>query len=253
MGRQSVDHRRQAAHGGVEPRRQEGAHQALALLLGDLASVRRREHRRSHAAGAEPFALAIGRHPGQGALRPAGRFLQQMIGRAIGVEHHVAIGQQVFAAFLRQPDRVAKGLERKHLGQIARRVEPAARRQGVDHLVGQGAPLRPQGVHGRRPQQGIDHHPRLVMRRRIGFQQQAGGAPGRGLGEVDQAYAAAGTEGLPVMQAGNHLGMAGHGIDAVAGQPHHRPRLAHGVVAGKRIGQEGVAERIQVQNRNVRR
>jgi hypothetical protein len=86
--------------------------------------------------------------------------------------------------------------------------------------------------------------------RRVSLKQQAGRAPGLLLAEVAQSHPGRGAERRPVPQRLVHLGVPGHGPDAVAVQPDHRAGLAQVLVPGKRVGQELVTERVNRRNRD---
>ena len=68
--------------------------------------------------------------------------MSAFVGRSKQVEHGGGVRKHVRAAFFRQPDLLRYDRQRQVLGQIGRRIEPAAGDQIPDEVFGGGGDLR---------------------------------------------------------------------------------------------------------------
>lgn len=112
--------------------------------------------------------------------------MKELVPGPESVERHVAVGQQVLATLLGEPDRVRKDLERVHLGQILDRIEGPVLYEPIDETDRVLLEARPELLHGRGGEDAGRHRPGAGVQRWIGLQDEAGRPPRRLLPKIAQ-------------------------------------------------------------------
>ena len=212
--RQAIDSGADAVDGRIDPGREQRTDQQRGLLMGDVAGIGMGMDAGTEPAGREVLALALRGHIGLMRRRALDRFLAQLVRRPECVEHQAGVGQEVFASLLLKAHRVGKDRQRIGFRKVGNGIEAAAREQFVDLGFGERGEMTAERLHRGRRQHLVQHRPRACMRRRIGLQDNARRSPRLFLGKIAQADAAAGAEGLRIVEDGMHLLIARHAIDA---------------------------------------
>ncbi len=217
--------------------------------MGDLATVGRGPDLRAEATLGQGCAGALGVDPSQQLRQPRCPLRDQVVVRAEGVEHEVPVGEQVLPALAGEPDRVGKDPQGEGCGQSGYRVELRPGENRVDQVACVGEPLLPQPAHCLLAENLRQDLSGGVVPRRVGLQQNAGRSGRCVVAEAARPHAGGGGELLPVDQCGAHVFVAGHRVEVVAGQIHHRPGVAELGVECVRILQDVVSERIDIRCR----
>ena len=147
------------------------------------------------------------------------------------------------------PEGPREDHRREDLGQVVDGVEGLSlhqlvdqrRRLGVEHLLERSQRL---GGHG-----SGDDGPVLAVERRVDLEEDARLPPRVLLRQVGQADSGGGREPLVVAQDGVDIIVSGDGPDPVPGKVDRRPRIPELRKERKRIGEEGVCERVDVRDR----
>src|SRR6185437_13768079 len=132
---------------------------------------------------------------------------------------------EVLPPFQRQTDGVAEDLERIRLRQVLHAVEVRPRHQAIDQyfrLPREHIAHRTQRATRQDPR---NHRPRARVLRRVDLENDAGLAPWLLLAVVADPDTGARAVGLPVVQRGMNLLVAGHGPYAMAFEPNGRSRV----------------------------
>ena len=247
---QAVQGAAEPDHGGVHARREQRPDQQRGLIFGDRAVVHAGVDPRPQAARDERAPGAPGRDPGSHLGGLAQRRPGQLVTRAERVERHVAVGEQLLPAGLGQPDRVGEHLQREGLGDVRHAVHGPAPGQFAGQFAGRAGEAVAQVAYGPRGEGPGDGRMGPGVLGRVGLKQQAGRAPGGFAAEIAQPHPGGRAERLPVAQRLVHLGVAGHGPDAVLLQPDHRARVTQSTVPAERVSQEVIAERVDGADRD---
>ena len=190
--------------------------------------------------------------PGRHRLHLFGRAGQQLIAWTKGVEDHVAVDQQVFAALRLQAHRVRKNLERIHLGDLLDPVDRLAALAGSQYLIEQGIGLLGEGLtdlrDGAGRQDARQHGTGPGVIGWIGLQDQTLGPKRWLFVEVGQAHASRGNVVVVVVEYLPDLLMATGDVNAVVGDPCHRPELSQARMVGIGIAQHLGCKRVDMEH-----
>jgi hypothetical protein len=110
--------------------------------------------------------------------------LEQIVAGTERIEHHAAIGHQVFTAFLGKPDRIREHFERVGFGEIGNAVEFALLDQPRDQQFRLALERVAQCLDRRGRQDPRQHRAGAGVQRRIGLQDNAGRPPWRLFTEI---------------------------------------------------------------------
>ena len=155
--RQAIDRGTNAVDGGVDPGREQRAHQQRRLGRGDIAAVDAGMDAAAKTIRREIFALALFGDIGLMRRRALDGILAQLVRRSEGVEHQARIGQQILAPLLLQAHRIRKNRHRVGFRQIGDGIEAFPRQQFVDLGGGGRGKALAHLLHDRRRQHLAQH------------------------------------------------------------------------------------------------
>jgi hypothetical protein len=231
--------------------RQKRPDQQRGLVLGHLARVGARVDQRRETVRAQRRPGTLAGDPVDHPFGAGHRGLEQVVARAVPVEHHRPVGQQLVPAVLLEPERLGEDPRGKDLGQVGHGVEGAAGHQLGGQLPGPPVEdLLQVGQRARRQRPG--HHLAVVgVHRRVDLEQDARLAPRVLGGDVGQADPGGRGEHPGLAQHGVHLLVPGHRVDPVPVEVDDRTGIPNPVQERERVGQEVIAERVDIAARST--
>ena len=171
----------------VEAGRQQGPHQQRRFVLGKLPRVCRRIEQSAEAVVRQRLAAADRLDPFQRPARFRHALLESVVDRAEGVEHQIAIGQEMLAPLGGNTHGIAEHLERISLGQVGDAVAGSLLDHACDEPIRLPFELLAQALQRGRRQDTRQDATLRSMLRGVGLKDDAGGAPGLLLLEVRQS------------------------------------------------------------------